>query len=92
VAGRVPVLGQDDVGEASAKRVDRLDHRTAVRHRKRAAGQEVVLDVDDDQDVVRARIDSHLNPPGTGEATGAFRRVDTLDPGLTLSADDFSVF
>ena len=88
----MPVLGENHVGKASGERVDWRDHGVAVRHRESAARQKVVLDVNDDEDVVRARLDPHLNPPGTGEATGTFRRVDTLDPGLTLSADDFSVF
>ena len=51
MAGRVPVLGQHDIGEASAEAIDERDDRIAVGDRQRAAGHEIVLHVDDEQDV-----------------------------------------
>ena len=51
VAGRVPVLGQQHMGEAGQQRIDHRHHRIAVGDRKRAAGAEVVLHVDDEEGV-----------------------------------------
>ncbi len=59
VPGRVPVLGQDDIAEALGERVDRLDDLVAPRDGKTAAGEEVVLDVDDDKDVVGTKASQH---------------------------------
>src|SRR6266850_3946261 len=50
MVARVPVLRQHDVGEAGAQAVDDGHDFVAFRHRERAAGHEVILDVDDDQD------------------------------------------
>ena len=47
---RMPILREDHVLEAFGQRVDRRDHGIAVRHGERPAGEEVVLDVDDDED------------------------------------------
>ncbi len=52
---RMPVLGQDDIGELSGEPVDRRDDRVAVRHRERPAGTEIVLHIDDHQNVAIAR-------------------------------------
>jgi hypothetical protein len=41
------------MGEEPREAVDRPDHLVAIRHREGAAGQEVVLHVDDDQQVLR---------------------------------------
>ena len=47
---RVPVLRQQDVVEARRDAVDDGDDLVAALDRERAAGQEVVLDVDDEKD------------------------------------------
>ncbi len=49
VPRRMPVLRQDDLVEVQRDAVDRRDHLVPARHRQRAAGQEVILDVDDQQ-------------------------------------------
>ena len=43
------------------ERHDRRDHGVPVRHRKRTAGQEVVLHVDDDKDVLGSWFDDHFS-------------------------------
>src|SRR6266436_8169470 len=48
---RVPVLGQDHMGEGSRQPVDRGDDRIAIGHGERTAGAEIVLDIDDQQNV-----------------------------------------
>ena len=53
MAGRMPVLGQDDVFEALCEAVDHRDDLVSFRNRQRAAGTEIVLHVDDDQRFVR---------------------------------------
>ena len=52
MALRMPVLRQNDMAEGLGEPVDRRDHRIAVGHGERAAGQEIVLNVDDDEDVL----------------------------------------
>src|SRR5690606_32369188 len=54
VAGRVPVLGQDHVLEAPREPVYQRHDGIALGHGERAAGAEIVLDVDDEEDVGRA--------------------------------------
>src|SRR5690242_3730228 len=49
VARRMPVLGGDDQVEAVLQPVGDGDDLVAARNRQRAARQEVVLDVDEDQ-------------------------------------------
>jgi hypothetical protein len=51
VASRVPVLGEEDVGEAAAEAVDEGDDLVAVLDGEMAAGTEVVLQVDDEESV-----------------------------------------
>jgi 8-oxo-dGTP pyrophosphatase MutT (NUDIX family) len=46
---RMPVARRDDVARLTRQAVDRLDHGVSIRHRERAAGAEIVLDVNDDQ-------------------------------------------
>jgi hypothetical protein len=47
----MPILGQDDIGEALAEAIDERDDRIAVGDRQRAAGHEIILHVDDEKDV-----------------------------------------
>ncbi len=49
--GGVPVLGEDDVFEALGEAVDEGDDLVALGNGERAAGAEVVLDVDDEEGV-----------------------------------------
>jgi len=51
VAGRVPVLREDDVREARGEHVDACDDRIAARHCQRAAGAEIILHVNNDEGV-----------------------------------------
>ena len=48
---RMPVLRQHDVREFFRQAVDQRHHLVAARHRQIAAGTEVVLYIDDQQDV-----------------------------------------
>ena len=54
VARRVPVLRQQDVVEARSETVDNGDDFVAALDRQLTARQEVVLDIDDQQQRVRA--------------------------------------
>ena len=49
---RMPVLRQDNMFEAPGKPVDWRNDFAATRHGKKAAGAEIVLDVDDNNDIV----------------------------------------
>src|SRR5262249_43442251 len=51
---RMPVLRQYHVLEAPGDAIDAGHDLVAARHRETAAGTEIVLDVDDEQDVVLA--------------------------------------
>src|SRR5947207_706365 len=68
VAGRVPVLREDDVREAPRDPVDERDDRVAFLDGQCPAGHEAVLDVDDEEDVGRRRLE--LPPRGLGERRG----------------------
>src|SRR5271166_1741929 len=48
---RMPVLGQDHMGKRAGQPVDRGENRVAFGYRKRSAGTEIVLDVDDQQNL-----------------------------------------
>src|ERR1700730_18632846 len=51
---RMPVLGQNNMFEVTAKSVDGCKHFVAMRHRKKTALAEIVLEIDDQKDVVRS--------------------------------------
>jgi hypothetical protein len=53
VAARVPVLRENDVLESLAETVDERDDLIPSVYCERAAGAEVVLDIDHQQDVSR---------------------------------------
>jgi hypothetical protein len=68
VSGGVPVLREDDVGEACSEGVDPEDDLFAATDGERAGGTgEVVLHVDDEEGVV------------SGECDGAEREAHTVD-------------
>ena len=48
----MPILGQDDVCETLREGVGQRHDSVVVGDRQRAAGQEVILQVDDEEDVV----------------------------------------
>jgi len=54
VPRRVPVLGQDDMGEPPCQSVDHGHDRVALRHGERAARTEIELRIDDDQHIALA--------------------------------------
>ena len=58
--GRVPVLGQHNMGEARDEPVDDGHHGIALGDRERAARAEIVLHIDDQQHIVVA--DLHVAP------------------------------
>jgi hypothetical protein len=51
MAARMPVLRQDDMSEFGSQPIDRGNDLVAMRHCERAAGTEIVLDIDDNEDV-----------------------------------------
>src|SRR5450759_520798 len=51
VAARMPVLRQHHMRELACQAIDQWHHLVATRHRQAAAGAEVVLDIDDQQDI-----------------------------------------
>ena len=59
VLGGMPVLGKDDVVEFFGEGVDEGDDGVAVFDSQRAAGHEVVLDVDDEKGVGGLEGDGH---------------------------------
>src|SRR3981081_1110765 len=56
----MPVVGQHDMVEALSEAIDNRHHGIAVGNRKRAAGAEIVLHVDDQQHIVIANL--HFGP------------------------------
>ena len=81
VAGRVPVLGEDDDWKASGETIDRLDHRVPIRHGQCPTATEIVLNIDDDQCVGRLDGDSaHDISPYPGDL-GVSNPADNVGPG-----------
>src|SRR5215207_2710679 len=68
---RMPVLRQDHMIKGLGERHDRRDHGAPVRHCKRAARQEVMLHVDDDEHVLAGRSDRHVGWPRTYDGVTA---------------------
>jgi len=64
MAARVPVLRHDDVSEFDGQPVDRGNDLVALRHGECAAGTEIVLNIDDDEDI--AVIALHSLPRSRG--------------------------
>ncbi len=58
----MPILGQHDMVEALGEAIDDRHHRIAVGNRERAAGAEIVLHVDDQQQIIVAGLRLHLGP------------------------------
>jgi hypothetical protein len=52
MAGRMPILGQHHMLKALRKPIDDGDDRVAISNRESAAGAEIVLHVDDEQQIV----------------------------------------
>ena len=67
MALRVPILGQDDAGERPAQTVDDGNDPVAIGHGQRAAGAEVILHIDDDQDVIFDRLKNCIHPSGMAD-------------------------
>ena len=73
VAARMPVLGHHDIVEAPAEPVDRGDDLVAAGDGRLAAGQKIVLQVDDEEEVV-----------GTGREGHAVLSISLADQGRTI--------
>ncbi len=58
VAGRVPVLGQDDVPELAHQAVDHGHDLVAIGNGERPARAEIVLNVDDQQEIAVRRLET----------------------------------
>ena len=58
----MPVLGQHDVVKAFGEAVDDRNHGIAVGNRKRSAGAEIVLHIDNKQQIIFAWPDQHSGP------------------------------
>jgi hypothetical protein len=58
----MPILGQHDMVEAFGKAIDDRHHGIAVGNGKRAAGAEIVLYVDNQQQIIVAGPDLHFEP------------------------------
>src|SRR5260370_38788682 len=56
----MPIVGQHDMAEAHGEPIDDRHDRVAVGDRERAAGAEIVLHVDDQQQIVVANL--HFGP------------------------------
>jgi hypothetical protein len=70
VAGGVPVLGEDDVGEPGGDGVDSGDDGVAVRNGEGTAGEEVALHVDDQKRVCGGEPKSHYLIVRRGDGFG----------------------
>jgi hypothetical protein len=60
----MPILGQGDVIKALDQAIDDRHHAIAVGNRKRSAGAEIVLHVNNKQQIIVVGLDWHffLNP------------------------------
>ena len=72
VAGGMPILCQRDVSKTFGQAIDDEDHGIAVDNRERAAGAEIVLHIDDQQQIIVSR-----------KATGTLV-IDNLQDGRNL--------
>jgi hypothetical protein len=62
MARRMPILGQDNMVEALSEAIDDRNHGIAVSNRKRAAGAEIILHVDYQQQIIITDPDLHFGP------------------------------
>src|SRR6185436_18886821 len=74
MAGGMPVLRHVDVLELLRQLVDDGDHLLPAFYRERAAGDEAVLHVDDDEGGIAARLDRR--GPGAKRSPGKAQRSD----------------
>src|ERR671910_586381 len=99
VPGRVPILRQDNMLEACNQVVDQWHDLVPTGHRKRAAGAEIVLHVDDDQCLLvhekvcpvldRCRVE--VRPKAPASSTGFnlefdHKRIAWQNSALTIDA------
>ncbi len=82
--GRVPVLGQDDVGEDGAQGVDDGNHSIAAGYAQRAAGTEIILNIDGDQGVTVCRLDNRFSPVPSGASGPAQRLLKATEKPLRM--------
>ena len=61
--GGMPILGLDNMLELRRNAMNHVDHGIAIGHGQRAAQTEIVLNVDNDQYVLRSDLDGFS--PGT---------------------------
>src|SRR5271165_1310370 len=54
MTGWMPVLGQDDMSEPASEPIDRRNDCIAVRYGEGAAGTEIILHIDNDQNLALA--------------------------------------
>ena len=69
----MPVLGENNVGEAGGECVDEGDNGVGVRYGQAAARTEVVLEVDDEQRVVGAECHCRETAVGSEECCGTIQ-------------------
>jgi hypothetical protein len=84
---RMPILRQHDVAEIVRKSVDDRDDLIAARHRQRAAGAEIVLYVDHDEDVTVAdcvSLGQFLPPWSLLSSATALRQSSTTNAAVNL--------
>ena len=62
MAWRMPILGQRNMIEALGEAIDEGHHGVAIGDRKRAAGAEVVLHINYQQQIIVAEPDLHSGP------------------------------
>jgi hypothetical protein len=58
----MPILGQHDMVEAFGEAIDDRHRRVAVGNRKRAAGAEIVLHINYQQQIIVTDPDLHFGP------------------------------
>lgn len=75
MTGGMPVLGEDDVVEFFAESIDQRDDLIAISYRKRSAGAEVVLDVDDQKRIAGLWRNRHLLMVLLSAGRGAAQRL-----------------
>src|SRR5262245_58049390 len=80
---RMPILSQHHVGEFSRQHVDQRYNLMSTRHRQIAAGAEVILNIDHQEDVVTSYSESIGQSAAPPRAPPAYTQNWYSRPGLS---------
>lgn len=80
--GRMPVLGQDHIGEDGAQGIDDGNDLVTAGHGQGAAGTEIILNIDDDKGIMVCWLDNALPPVKSGASASGQRSLKATEKPL----------